>query len=535
MNNSERKLRKSVLKLNRVMNERIFKILEYDSIRQMLEKFATSTPGCEICRSLMPEIEIEKINRLMDETSAARERIRHKGKPSFAKVTNLDRILDGLENGNALSAADLLRIYDLLDAASKAKDYGCREISEEEKDLLDGRFNQLSPLKKVQEEIKRCVKNDRDLFDTASPALEKIRKKIKNTEDSIQGQLRTLISGKYRPYLSDTFISQRNGAYCLAVKYACRNKISGTVQGQSGTGGTVFIEPTGVAKATAELQDLQYQEKIEIAVILDELSNMVKSQLKYVRKDYSILTELDFIFAKAGFSESYNGTAPTFNTKKYIKLNQARHPLLDPEKVVPTTLELGRDYDMLVITGPNTGGKTLTMKTVGIMTLMGQSGLHIPAAEGSELSVFKEVFADIGDEQSIAQSLSTFSAHMTNIIHILELADKESLVLIDELGSGTDPAEGAALAVAILSRLHKCGIRTLATTHYVQIKNFALATDGVQNACCEFDVETLSPTYRLMIGAVGASNAFAISKRLGLEEELIEDARAYLESEQTVG
>lgn len=501
----------------------------------MLEKFATSTPGCEICRSLMPEIEIEKINRLMDETSAARERIRHKGKPSFAKVTNLDRILDGLENGNALSAADLLRIYDLLDAASKAKDYGCREISEEEKDLLDGRFNQLSPLKKVQEEIKRCVKNDRDLFDTASPALEKIRKKIKNTEDSIQGQLRTLISGKYRPYLSDTFISQRNGAYCLAVKYACRNKISGTVQGQSGTGGTVFIEPTGVAKATAELQDLQYQEKIEIAVILDELSNMVKSQLKYVRKDYSILTELDFIFAKAGFSESYNGTAPTFNTKKYIKLNQARHPLLDPEKVVPTTLELGRDYDMLVITGPNTGGKTLTMKTVGIMTLMGQSGLHIPAAEGSELSVFKEVFADIGDEQSIAQSLSTFSAHMTNIIHILELADKESLVLIDELGSGTDPAEGAALAVAILSRLHKCGIRTLATTHYVQIKNFALATDGVQNACCEFDVETLSPTYRLMIGAVGASNAFAISKRLGLEEELIEDARAYLESEQTVG
>lgn len=517
------------------MNERIFKILEYDSIRQMLEKFATSTPGCEICRSLMPEIEIEKINRLMDETSAARERIRHKGKPSFAKVTNLDRILDGLENGNALSAADLLRIYDLLDAASKAKDYGCREISEEEKDLLDGRFNQLSPLKKVQEEIKRCVKNDRDLFDTASPALEKIRKKIKNTEDSIQGQLRTLISGKYRPYLSDTFISQRNGAYCLAVKYACRNKISGTVQGQSGTGGTVFIEPTGVAKATAELQDLQYQEKIEIAVILDELSNMVKSQLKYVRKDYSILTELDFIFAKAGFSESYNGTAPTFNTKKYINLNQARHPLLDPEKVVPTTLELGRDYDMLVITGPNTGGKTLTMKTVGIMTLMGQSGLHIPAAEGSELSVFKEVFADIGDEQSIAQSLSTFSAHMTNIIHILELADKESLVLIDELGSGTDPAEGAALAVAILSRLHKCGIRTLATTHYVQIKNFALATDGVQNACCEFDVETLSPTYRLMIGAVGASNAFAISKRLGLEEELIEDARAYLESEQTVG
>ena len=308
--------------------------------------------------------------------------------------------------------------------------------------------------------------------------------------------------------------------------------VIGTVQGQSGTGGTVFIEPTGVAKASAELQDLQYQEKIEITVILDELSNMVKSHLKYVRKDYSILTELDFIFAKAGFSESYNGTAPTFNTKKYIKLNQARHPLLDPEKVVPTTLELGGDYDMLVITGPNTGGKTLTMKTVGMMTLMGQSGLHIPAAEGSKLSVFKEVFADIGDEQSIAQSLSTFSAHMTNIIHILELADKESLVLIDELGSGTDPAEGAALAVAILSRLHKRGIRTLATTHYVQIKNFALATDGVQNACCEFDVETLSPTYRLMIGAVGASNAFAISKRLGLEDALIEDARAYLEGEQ---
>lgn len=259
---------------------------------------------------------------------------------------------------------------------------------------------------------------------------------------------------------------------------------------------------------------------------------MVKAQMKYVRKDYEILVALDFIFAKAGFSESYNGTAPVFNTKKYIRLNKARHPLLDPVKVVPTSLELGGEYDMLVITGPNTGGKTLTMKNVGIMILMGQSGLHIPAEEGSELSVFKEVFADIGDEQSIAQSLSTFSAHMTNIIKILGAADKDSLVLIDELGSGTDPAEGAALAVAILSRLHNRGIRTLATTHYVQIKNFAFATEGVQNACCEFDVETLSPTYRLMIGAVGASNAFAISKRLGLEDALIEDAKAYLAAGQ---
>ena len=335
------------------MNEKIFKILEYDRIRQMLEKFATSTPGCEICWSLMPETEIEKINRLMDETTAARERIRHKGKPSFAKVTNLDRVLDSLEDGNALSAADLLRVYDLLDAAGKAKDYGCREIPEEEKDLLDGRFNQLSPLKKIQEEIRRCVKNNQELFDTASLGLEKVRKKMKNTEDSIQGQLRTLVSGKYRPYLSDTFISQRNGAYCLAVKYACRNKVSGIVQGQSGSGGTVFIEPSSVAKASAVLQDLQYQEKIEIAVILDDLSNMVRTQLKHVRKDYSILTALDFIFAKAGFSESYNGTPPTFNTRKYIKLNQARHPLLDPGKVVPTSLELGGKYNMLVITGPN--------------------------------------------------------------------------------------------------------------------------------------------------------------------------------------
>lgn len=514
------------------MNTKIFDILEYDRIRQMLEKFATSGPGCEMCRQLMPETDIEKINHLMNETSAARERILHKGKPSFAKVTNFDRIFDSLENGNSLSAGDLLRIYDLLDAASKAKEYGCREISEEEKDLLDSRFNQLSPLKKIQDEIKRCVRNDNDLFDTASPGLEKVRKKIKNTEDSIQGQLRTLVSGKCRPYLSDTFISQRNGAYCLAVKYACRNKVSGTVQGQSGTGGTVFIEPTSVAKASAELQDLQYQEKIEIAVILGELSDMVKAQMKYVRKDYEILVALDFIFAKAGFSEFYNGTAPVFNTKKYIRLNKARHPLLDPVKVVPTSLELGGEYDMLVITGPNTGGKTLTMKNVGIMILMGQSGLHIPAEEGSELSVFKEVFADIGDEQSIAQSLSTFSAHMTNIIKILDAADKDSLVLIDELGSGTDPAEGAALAVAILSRLHNRGIRTLATTHYVQIKNFAFATEGVQNACCEFDVETLSPTYRLMIGAVGASNAFAISKRLGLEDALIEDAKAYLAAGQ---
>lgn len=514
------------------MNTKIFEILEFSKIQEMLEKHATSEPGRELCRQLMPETEIETIQILMDETTAARERIRHKGKPSFAKVSDLTRILDSLENGNALSAGDLLRINDLLDAASKAKDYGCREISEEEKDLLDGRFNQLSPLKKIQEEIKRCIRSDSALHDTASPGLEKVRKKIKNTEDSIQGQLRSLVSGKYRPYLSDTFISQRNGAYCLAVKYACRNKVSGTVQGQSGTGGTVFIEPTSVAKASAELQDLQYQEKIEIAIVLGDLSDMVKAQLKYVRKDYSILTTLDFIFAKAGLSEEYNGTAPTFNTKKYIKLNAARHPLLDPEKVVPTSLELGGDYDMLVITGPNTGGKTLTMKNVGIMTLMGQSGLHIPADEGSELSVFKEVFADIGDEQSIAQSLSTFSAHMTNIIRILAAADEDCLILIDELGSGTDPAEGAALAVAILSRLHNQHIRTLATTHYAQIKTFALTTPGVQNACCEFDVQTLSPTYRLMIGAVGASNAFAISRRLGLEDSLIQDAKDYLEQEQ---
>ena len=287
-----------------------------------------------------------------------------------------------------------------------------------------------------------------------------------------------------------------------------------------------------MAAASSELQDYQYQEKIEIAVILGELSDMVKAQLKYVRKNYEILTELDFIFAKAYLSENYQGTAPILNKKKIISIKEGRHPLLDPEKVVPTTVELGRDYDLLVITGPNTGGKTLTMKTVGIMTLMGQSGLHIPAAEGSQLAVFKEVFADIGDEQSIAQSLSTFSAHMTNIIRILKAADQDSLVLIDELGSGTDPAEGAALAVAILSRLHKLKIRTMATTHYAQIKTFALTTEGVQNACCEFDVQTLSPTYRLMMGAVGASNAFAISTRLGLEDALIEDAREYLTGEQ---
>ena len=305
------------------------------------------------------------------------------------------------------------------------------------------------------------------------------------------------------------------------------------MHGQSGTGGTVFIEPKSVGDASKELQEHRYQEQIEIAMVLDDLSNMVKAQLKYVKKDYDILTELDFIFAKACLSKEYNGISPVLNKKKIIRIKEGRHPLLDPEKVVPTTLELGRDYDLLVITGPNTGGKTLTMKTVGIMTLMGQSGLHIPAAEGSELAVFKEVFADIGDEQSIAQSLSTFSAHMTNIIRILGVADKDSLILIDELGSGTDPAEGAALAVAILSRLHSKQIRTLATTHYAQIKTFALTTEGVQNACCEFDVETLSPTYRLMIGAVGESNAFAISKRLGLEDDIIEDAKEFLEKEQS--
>lgn len=514
------------------MNEKIFGILEFSKIQEMLEKCATSQPGRVLCRNLMPETEIEKIQHMQDETSAARERIRHNAVVSFSKVTDLSKVFEKLENGGSLSPAELLRISDLLDAVSRAKSYGCREIPEEERDILDTRFNQLSPLAKVNQEIRRCVRSDTELFDTASSGLEKVRRKIKAAEDKIQNQLRAFIGGKYRNYLSDTFISQRDGAYCLAVKYACRSKVNGTVHGQSGTGGTVFIEPKSVGDASKELQEHKYQEQIEIAMVLDDLSNMVKAQLKYVKKDYDILTELDFIFAKACLSKEYNGTAPILNKKKIIRIQEGRHPLLNPEKVVPTTLELGRDYDLLVITGPNTGGKTLTMKTVGIMTLMGQSGLHIPAAEGSELAVFKEVFADIGDEQSIAQSLSTFSAHMTNIIRILGVADKDSLILIDELGSGTDPAEGAALAVAILSRLHSKQIRTLATTHYAQIKTFALTTEGVQNACCEFDVETLSPTYRLMIGAVGASNAFAISKRLGLEDDIIEDAKEYLQKEQ---
>ena len=515
------------------MNTKIFEILEFSQIREMLEKYATSEPGRELCRKLIPETKIEKIQRLQDETSAARERIRHNHQISFSKVTNLGNVLERLEQGNALSPSELLRICDLLDAAGKAKDYGCREIPEDERDLLDTRFNQLSPLTKINQEIHRCVRSETELFDVASSGLLKVRKKIRSIEEKIQNQLRTFISGKYRGYLSDTFITQRNGTYCIAVKYACRSKVPGTVQGQSGTGGTVFIEPKSVAAATSELQDYQYQEKIEIAVILDDLSKMVKAQLKYVRKNSAILTELDFIFAKAYLSESYQGTAPIFNKKKLISIKEGRHPLLDPQKVVPTTLELGRDYDLLVITGPNTGGKTLTMKTVGIMTLMGQAGLHIPAAEGSELSVFKEVFADIGDEQSIAQSLSTFSSHMTNIIRILNMADKDSLVLIDELGSGTDPAEGAALAAAILYRLHEKQIRTLATTHYAQIKTLALTTKGIQNACCEFDVKTLSPTYKLMIGAVGASNAFAISKRLGLEDDLIEDAKVFLQRDKS--
>ncbi len=515
------------------MNAKIFQILEFQKIQEMLEKYATSEPGRKACRNLLPDTDLDRIQHLQDETSAARERIRHDHHISFHKVTDLSSVLDRLENGNALSPAELLRISDLLDAAGKAKDYGCREIPEDEKDILDARFNQLFPLSKINQEIRRCIRSDTELYDTASQRLEKVRRKIKITEDKIQNQMRSFISGKYRAYLSDTFISQRNGAYCLAVKYACRSKVPGTVQGQSGSGGTVFIEPKSVAAAASELQDYQYQEKIEIAIVLDDLSNMVKAQLKYVRKDFAILTELDFIFAKAYLSEAYDGTEPIFNKKKFIRIKEGRHPLLDPDKVVPTTLELGGEYDLLVITGPNTGGKTLTMKTVGIMTIMGQAGLHIPAAEGSELSVFKEVFADIGDEQSIAQSLSTFSSHMTNIIQILKAADQESLVLIDELGSGTDPAEGAALAASILMKLHSRQIRTLATTHYAQIKALALTTEGIQNACCEFDVETLSPTYRLMIGAVGASNAFAISKRLGLEDDLIENAKEFLQKDQS--
>ena len=513
------------------MNQKVLKTLEYNKIIHQLTGYAASAPGKLLCQNLLPMSDFHEIVQAQTETSDALTRVRMKGSLSLSGIRDIRDSLKRLEIGSALGIPELLSISSLLTVAARAKAYGHHEESEEfPDDSLDQMFRSLEPLTPANNEIKRCIISEEEISDNASPGLHKVRRSMHGINDRIHTQLNSILNS-CRSYLQDAVITMRDGRYCLPVKAEYKSQVNGMVHDQSSTGSTLFIEPMAVIQLNNELRTLEIQEQKEIEAVLADLSNQLTPYTAELAIDLQILTRLDFIFAKAALSRHFKCSEPKFNTEGRIHIKDGRHPLLDPQKVVPITVWLGTDFDLLMVTGPNTGGKTVSLKTVGLFTLMGQAGLHIPAFEGSELAVFEEVFADIGDEQSIEQSLSTFSAHMTNIVNILNQADSRSLCLFDELCSGTDPTEGAALAIAILNFLHNMKCRTMATTHYSELKIYALSTPGVENACCEFDVATLRPTYRLLIGIPGKSNAFAISKKLGLPDYIIEDAKNHLESE----
>lgn len=514
-----------------MMNQKALATLEYNKIIAQLTEYAASAPGKELCRSLLPSTEYGEIVQAQTETTDAATRVRMKGSLSFSGIRDIRDSLKRIEIGSSLSIMELLSISSLLTVTARAKAYGRHEESEEfPDDSLDGMFRSLEPLTPVNTEIKRCILSEDEVSDDASPGLRHVRRSMKTINDKVHTQLGSILNSN-RTYLQDAVITMRDGRYCLPVKAEYKNQVTGMVHDQSSTGSTLFIEPMAIIQLNNELRSLEIQEQKEIEAVLADLSNQLSPYTEELALNLQLLTRLDFIFAKAALSRHYKCSEPKFNQNGRIHIKDGRHPLLDPQKVVPITVWLGNDFDLLIVTGPNTGGKTVSLKTVGLFTLMGQAGLHIPAFDGSELAVFDEVFADIGDEQSIEQSLSTFSAHMTNIVDILGKADSRSLCLFDELGAGTDPTEGAALAIAILNFLHNMKCRTMATTHYSELKIYALSTPGVENACCEFDVQTLRPTYRLLIGIPGKSNAFAISQKLGLPDYIIEDAKNHIEAE----
>ncbi len=510
------------------MNEKVLKTLEYNKIIEQLAEYAHSRHAKERCLALRPITDIAEIEQLQLQTKDALTRIFKSGALSFSGVHDITDALKRLEIGGSLSTIELLRIASLLEAAKRAKAFS-RTPTEDDpiaSDSLAGLFAGIEPLTPLYDEIRRCILSEDEIADDASSTLRSIRRSLHGMNDKIRAQMNAMINhATTRTYLQDAVITMRDGRYCLPVKAEAKSQVPGMIHDQSSTGSTLFIEPMAVVNLNNEYKELLLREQDEIEVILANLSNLTGEYAAQLQTDYELLTELDFIFAKASYAREYNGVAPLFHTDGRIHIRKGRHPLLDRKKVVPIDVHLGEDFNLLIVTGPNTGGKTVSLKTVGLLTLMGQAGLHIPASERSELGIFDEVFADIGDEQSIEQSLSTFSSHMTNIIRILEQVNDRSLVLFDELCAGTDPTEGAALAISILSKLHLYGARIMATTHYSELKVYALSTPGVENACCEFDVNTLSPTYRLLIGIPGKSNAFAISSKLGLGEDLIEDAR----------
>ena len=520
------------------MNQKALKTLEYDKIINQLTEYAASPLGKALCQNLSPSSDLEEVRTWQAQTTDAVTRIRLKGSVSFSGIRDIGDSLKRLDIGSSLSIPELLSISSLLTVAARAKAYGRHDADEDGRetgesqddfDSLEPLFAGLEPLTPLNSEIKRCILSEDEVADDASPGLSHVRRSMKVTADRIHTQLNSILNSN-RSYLQDAVITMRDGRYCLPVKSEYKNQVSGMVHDQSATGSTLFIEPMALIRLNNEMRELEIQEQKEIEAVLASLSNQAAPCTEELRMDMELLAQLDFIFAKAGLARHYKCSAPVFNDKGYIHIKDGRHPLLNPQAVVPINVWLGREFDLLIVTGPNTGGKTVSLKTVGLFTLMGQSGLHIPAWEGSELAVFDQVFADIGDEQSIEQSLSTFSAHMTNIVRILNEADSRSLCLFDELGAGTDPTEGAALAIAILSFLHNMKCRTMATTHYSELKVFALSTPGVENACCEFNVETLQPTYRLLIGIPGKSNAFAISQKLGLPGYIIDDAKSHLEA-----
>lgn len=547
------------------MNKKVLKTLEYGKIIEQLQGFAATPSGRELCRSLLPSDSYEEVLQAQTETQDALSRIFRKGAFSFRGVPDLRPCLSALELGASLGAAQLLGIASLSEISSRAKAYGNdrtkeapgnersersdshassyendrrNETSENEDgdlkkgDSLSPFFEALSPVSALAREIRRCILSPEEIADDASSGLKEVRRKMKTANSRIHDQLGDFInSSATRTMLQDALITMRNDRYCLPVKAEYKGSFPGMVHDQSSSSSTLFIEPMAVVKLNNELRELQLKEAEEIEKLLAELSAMAAEHREELASDYSLLCRLDFIFAKGLLAKEMNATIPVYNRDGYIHIKKGRHPLIDPKRVVPIDVYIGKDFKLLIVTGPNTGGKTVTLKTVGLFTLMGQAGLHIPALDHSSLSIFPQVYADIGDEQSIEQSLSTFSSHMTNVVSILKSADRHSLCLFDELGAGTDPTEGAALAISILHALKERRVTTLATTHYSELKLYALSTEGVENASCEFDVATLRPTYRLLIGIPGKSNAFAISQKLGLAAEIIDDAKGRINRE----
>lgn len=519
------------------MNKRTLRVLEYYKIIEKLTGFATCPAGKRMCERLKPSTDLMEITKNQEETADALRRVYQQGSLSFSGVYPIGEAMKRVAVGASLSSAELLDVAKLLQVAEHARQYGEQSQDKDEEgvntrqDSLTGYFESLMPLEHLAREINRCILSEDEIADDASATLKDIRRNMKATNGKVHEVLNGIVTRQTnQAMLQDTIVTMRNGRYCIPVKSEYKGQFPGMVHDQSSTGSTFFIEPMAVVNLNNELKELAAKEAMEIEKILARLSEQVAQSKDALESNVEVLTKLDFIFAKASFAKSYDGTEPELNTNGYTNLKQARHPLLERHSVVPVDIRLGDDYTMLIITGPNTGGKTVSLKTLGLLTLMGQSGLHIPAFQGSTLAVFEDVFADIGDEQSIEQNLSTFSSHMTNVVYILKHASSRCLVLFDELGGGTDPVEGSALAISILNDLHNRDIRCMATTHYSELKTFAMTTPGIENACCEFDVETLSPTYHLLIGIPGKSNAFAIAKKLGMADHVIESAKSQIDS-----